>query len=67
MTHQQINALAQALKVQWPAPHWDKNKQTQWDLDCRAIADVCHTFNKGFNRNRFFDDCGGLFYLFDGA
>lgn len=55
MSKKHFIALADALKAQRPADHWDPNKRVQWELDCRAIADVCGTFNERFNRTRWFE------------
>jgi len=48
-------ALADALRAQRPAYHWDANKRVQWDLDVKAIADVCAASNPAFNRSRWRD------------
>ena len=61
MTRKHFKAIAEAFKYGRPAPHWDANKRTQWSMDVRAMADVCRTFNSGFDRDRFIEACGGLF------
>ncbi|MGA7239439.1 MAG: hypothetical protein WBY44_27405 [Bryobacteraceae bacterium] len=60
MTRQHFKAIADSLRDQRPADHWDSNKRAQWDLDVNAMADVCRRFNTQFKRERFIDACGGL-------
>ena len=56
MTKGHFDALAFALKQERPQPHWSPNKMTQWELDVRAVAEVCHgASNFTPNGNRAFD------------
>lgn len=61
MTKQHFQYLAQALKMERPGENWDPNKKVQWDLDVKAIANVCKHFNGAFQRDRFLKAAGGLF------
>lgn len=62
MSKQDFIALADAIKAEKPAEHWDANKMVQWELDCKAIAAVCKRANPAFKTDRWFDyiagDCG---------
>jgi lipopolysaccharide biosynthesis protein len=63
MTKKHFKAIAEAFKFGRPAKHWDPNKRTQWNMDVKAMADVCASFNGAFDRDRFIAACGGLFYV----
>ena len=56
MTRKHFQAFAEALKRERPdsclASH------VQWTAEVRAIADVCRSFNPGFDRERFYTACG---------
>ena len=54
-------AIAAALFSQRPQPHWDANKRVQWDWDVHAIANLFEHDNTSFQRDQFYDACGGLF------
>lgn len=62
MSKKHFIALADALRAQRPADHWDPNKRVQWELDVKAVADVCQQANGNFNRERWMayikDECG---------
>ena len=62
MTKQDFIALADALRVERPGINWDINKAVQWELDCKAVADVCQQSNSRFNRSRWYGyikgECG---------
>lgn len=58
MTKKHFIALADALKAQKPAPHWDANKWTQWRLDVKAVTDVCAEQGAKFNRSKFLSYIG---------
>lgn len=62
MSKQDFIALADALRGEKPADHWDPNKKAQWENDCRAIARVCKRANSAFKEDRWFayiaGDCG---------
>ena len=60
MSKKHFIALADALREQKPAPHWDANKHVQWNQDVKAIADVCAASNPQFNRARWMDYVNGL-------
>lgn len=53
MSKKHFIMLADALRRERPAPHWDANKHTQWGLDVKAVADVCAQDNPRFNRERW--------------
>lgn len=57
----QHNALADALKEKRPAENWSASKKVQWNQDVQAVAEVCKRFTCGFEKQRFYDACGGLF------
>lgn len=60
MSKKDFIALANALRAQKPAEHWDPNKRVQWELDVKAIADVCAASNRAFMRDRWMDYVNGL-------
>ena len=53
MSKKHFIALADALRAEKPASHWDPNKRVQWELDVKAIADVCCSSNPRFKRERW--------------
>lgn len=53
MTKKHFIALADALRAEKPGDNWDPNKRVQWDLDVKAIANVCAAQNPNFNRERW--------------
>ena len=50
MTKKHFIALADALRAEKPGTNWDPNKLVQWELDVKAIANVCAASNPNFNR-----------------
>jgi hypothetical protein len=58
MTRKDYVLIAAALKAQQPAPHWDANKRTQYELDCKAVASAFASDNSRFSRERFLAACG---------
>jgi hypothetical protein len=60
MTKRDFIALADALREQKPAEHWDPNKLVQWELDIKAVADVLARSNPRFLRERWMDYVNGL-------
>lgn len=58
ISRKHFQLIADALKEQKPAPHWDANKHTQWNLDVRAIAKTLATLNPRFDFGRFYKACG---------
>jgi hypothetical protein len=58
MTKQHFAALAEAMKAEKPAAHWNANKMVQWELDVKALAQVCARFNSRFDYDRFVEACG---------
>lgn len=61
MSRKHFKAFAENLKVERPGVCWDANKKTQWNLDVKAVAKVCKSFNAQFKHERFYEACGGLF------
>jgi hypothetical protein len=61
MTRRHFRALAQALRNTRPGENWDANKRAQWNLDVKAVLDICASENSNFDRHRFIEACGGLF------
>lgn len=59
MSKKDFIALADALKREKPGENWDPNKRVQWELDCKAVADVCRASNSGFDRERWYDYIAG--------
>ena len=53
MSKQDFIALADALRAEKPGDNWNPNKHVQWELDCKAIADVCARSNSRFKRDRW--------------
>ena len=53
MTKKHFIALADALRAEKPGTNWDPNKMVQWELDVKAIANVCAAHNPNFNRERW--------------
>lgn len=51
MTKANFIALADALKAQRPADHWDPNKKAQWMLDVKAIANACKASSSKFKED----------------
>jgi hypothetical protein len=58
MSRKHFKALAEALKAERPGDNWNPNKRVQWELDVKAIANTCATFNANFKRQRFLLACG---------
>ncbi len=58
MTRAHFEALAAALLNQKPGSNWNPNKRVQWELDCKAVADVCGRSNISFKRDKFLTACG---------
>jgi hypothetical protein len=58
ISRKHFQAIADQLKDQKPAPHWDANKHTQWELDVRAVARALSTMNPRFDLARFLQACG---------
>ena len=59
MSKKHFIALADALRAEKPGSNWDPNKMVQWELDVKAIADVCQRSNPRFNRERWMDYING--------
>lgn len=53
MTKKDFIGLADALRAEKPGENWDPNKIVQWELDVRAIADLCAASNPRFKRERW--------------
>ena len=60
MSKKHFVMLADALRAEKPASHWNPNKMTQWELDVKAIADVCARCSPNFKRDRWMDYVNGL-------
>ena len=53
MSKKHFIALADALRAEKPGENWNPNKMVQWELDVKAIANVCAHSNPRFNRERW--------------
>ena len=53
MSKKDFIALADALRSEKPGANWNPNKMVQWELDIKAVADVCQKSNPRFNRDRW--------------
>jgi hypothetical protein len=53
MSKKHFIALADALRAEKPGDKWDANKHVQWELDIKAVSNVCRSFNPRFNRERW--------------
>ena len=51
MTKKHFIALAKALRAEKPGSNWDPNKLIQWDLDVKAVANVCASASPRFDRD----------------
>ena len=60
MSKQDFVALADALRAEKPGDNWDPNKRVQWDLDCKAVADVLARSDGLFKREQWFHYLNGL-------
>ncbi len=58
ISRKHFQAIADALKEQKPAEHWDANKMVQWKLDVNAVAQALGTMNPRFDLSRFTKACG---------
>lgn len=58
MTKADFELLAEALKAQRPADHWNANKKVQWRLDCRAVAHIFLNSNRTCTPQQFLLACG---------
>ena len=56
-----VARIAAAMRNERPAPHWEANKRTQWDMCVRGIADALAADTRSFNEERFVIACGGYF------
>ena len=53
MSKQDFIKLADALRAEKPGDNWNPNKRVQWELDVKAIAEVCAASNPRFKRERW--------------
>jgi len=53
MSKQDFIALADSLRAEKPGQNWSPNKHVQWELDVKAIANVCAASNPRFKRDRW--------------
>jgi hypothetical protein len=60
MSKRDFVALADSLRAEKPGENWNPNKQVQWELDVKAVADVCARSNPRFMRERWMDYVNGL-------
>jgi putative protein kinase ArgK-like GTPase of G3E family len=60
MSKRHFIALADALRAEKPQPNWNPNKLAQWELDVKAVANVCAASNSAFKRDRWMDYVNGL-------
>lgn len=71
MTRKHFAAIAAELRRQRPdlrgvvgqptyasSPAWDRGAYDEWATVVIGMADVCHLFNPGFRRERFYAACG---------
>jgi hypothetical protein len=59
MSKRDFVALADALRREKPGENWNPNKRVQWELDVKAIADVCAVANPRFKRERWMSYIAG--------
>ena len=60
MTRKHFKLLADALKAEKPASHWDSNKagaMVQWKRDVKAVANACKRANPNFDFEQFYTAC----------
>lgn len=58
ISRKHFQLIADGLKEQKPAKHWDANKHTQWNLDVKAVAKALSSLNPRFDFGRFYKACG---------
>jgi hypothetical protein len=59
MSKQDFIALADGLRAEKPGENWNPNKRVQWELDVKAVADVCAASNPRFKRDRWMSYVNG--------
>ena len=59
MSKRDFIALADALRAEKPGDNWNPNKKTQWELDVKAIANVCAASNPRFKQERWMSYIAG--------
>ena len=60
MTRKHFKLLADELKAEKPASHWDSNKagaMVQWKRDVKAVANACKRANPNFDFEQFYTAC----------
>jgi len=59
MSKRDFVKLADALRAERPGDNWNPNKRVQWELDIKAIANVCAESNPRFKRERWMSYVNG--------
>jgi hypothetical protein len=62
MTRKHFELVAQAFATTKP-PYQEPERETQWLLDIRLVADVLQASNPLFNRSKFLKACSCSFAI----
>ncbi len=58
MQRRHFELIAEALRDSKPEPHWDANKQAQWEVTINRFLAKLRSTNPNFNEARFLRACG---------